>query len=84
MTKEKAREILKAKHYGDREESIKLIDEAIDYLLAQPEVIYCKDCTHYTDQALGWCDLHSHFDDNNESWIMFLDNDYCSDAERAK
>lgn len=46
MNKKQAREILKATHYGDKDESIKLIDEAIDYLLELHEIVYCKDCQY--------------------------------------
>lgn len=45
------------------------------------KVIRCADCKYYTDEALGWCGIHSHFDDNMEQWTMFDDDDYCSNGE---
>lgn len=79
MDKAKARKILKAKYYGDRDKSIKLIDEAIDFLLAQPEVIYCKDCKNiHNDVGEVWC---GKFDGGIGTDL----NDFCSYAiRRAK
>lgn len=56
MNKVKAREILKGTHNGDMFESIKLIDEAIDYLLTLEEITLCKDCKYYNEFTCTYFD----------------------------
>lgn len=50
-------------------------------------VVRCKDCKHYIRSDIGWCDLHSHFTDQDgnpcepsesPNWTMFIDTDFCS------
>ncbi|MDD4804636.1 MAG: hypothetical protein PHN69_05635 [Candidatus Pacebacteria bacterium] len=49
------------------------------------EVVRCKDCKHYVNIEVGWCDIHSHYTDEVlDTWTMFMDDDYCSDGERKK
>ena len=60
MNKAEAREILKERiFYGDKQEDLKIIDKAIDYLLTLEEVVRCMDCVHYTNPEIGWCEYHS-------------------------
>ena len=83
MNKAEAREILKERiFYGDKQEDLKIIDQAIDYLLTLEEVVRCMDCVHYTNPEIGWCEYHSRTQavDGSE-WTMFDDDDYCSDGE---
>ena len=52
------------------------------------EIVRCKDCTHYTNPEIGWCDIHSHLtsslDDwtSFDDWTTFDDDSFCSDGER--
>lgn len=46
------------------------------------KIIKCKDCVHYINTSLGWCDYHSHFTNMfMEEWTIFNEEDYCSWAE---
>lgn len=42
-------------------------------------LLHCKDCNHYISET-GWCKLHSRYLDTGDEYVMFRDNDYCSDA----
>lgn len=44
------------------------------------EVVRCKDCIHYSNDEIGWCDVHSTFKDDG-SWFEPDEDDYCSCAE---
>lgn len=55
------------------------------------DVVYCKDCKHYSNEPDGWCDKHSHAIGSVEyypggclmdEWTMFDPDDYCSWGER--
>ena len=57
----------------------------------QTDVIYCKDCKHYSNEADGWCYKHSHaigyvehYSDGclMDEWTMFDPDDFCSWGER--
>lgn len=43
-------------------------------------VVRCKDCKHYNTEPDGWCDIHSHYHDDD--WGTCFDpDDYCSYGE---
>lgn len=47
------------------------------------EVVRCKDCIHYSNPEIGWCDIHSHMTSTLlDDWTTFDDNSFCSDGER--
>lgn len=46
------------------------------------EVVKCKDCIHYSNPEIGWCDVNSHFNEEKDWWTMFVEDDYCSNGER--
>ena len=61
------------------------IPHAVETVLKEMEkradVVRCKDCKHYSNREVGWCEFHSHFDKNMEDWNAFNDDDYCSYGE---
>ena len=81
-------ELKKRLDHGVWNDVIKEIDDmpTVDAV----EVVRCGRCKNYHAE-LGWCDLHSHFiDDDGEAchpsesanWKMFNEDDFCSDGER--
>ena len=54
---------------------------AIEALRFQQELVRCRDCAHYTNPEIGWCDIHSHLTSSDE-WTTFNDDSFCSDGER--
>lgn len=61
------------------------VPHAINMVLEEMEkrvdVVRCKDCKHYSNREVGWCEFHSHFDKNMEDWNAFDENDFCSYGE---
>lgn len=46
-------------------------------------VVRCKDCIHYGQEEIAWCDYHSYIADDG-SWFEPDPDDYCSCGERRK
>lgn len=40
----------------------------------------CKDCKNYHPDT-GWCAVHSRYLSTGDEYVMFLENDFCSDAK---
>ncbi len=45
--------------------------------------VHCRDCKHYNTEPDGWCDMHSHYHDDD--WGTCFDpDDYCSYGEHRE
>ncbi len=43
-------------------------------------VVRCRDCIHYSNDEIGWCDFHSHISEDG-NWFEPDEDDFCSCAE---
>lgn len=51
-----------------------------DGYLSGEHSVHCRDCKHYNTDPEGWCDMHSHYHD--DEWGPCFDpDDYCSYGE---
>lgn len=51
------------------------VDALKDLPSAQPEIIRCKDCKHYTEPNIEYCELYG-------AMILWGKDDFCSRGER--
>ncbi len=54
--------------------------DAMQAIALSKRLVRCKDCIHYSNDEIGWCDFHSHFEDDG-SWFEPDEDDFCSCAE---
>ena len=67
--------------YPEVRKRVFVINESLQALYLKSKLVFCKDCVHYTHPELGWCAINSRMDDSGESWLMYMDNDFCSNGE---